>query len=75
MKAEALDRRVTALEARWLDAEDADRSRTRAFLARLTDEELDQYGEIALRYESGVALTEEEERFLEELAAKYGYES
>jgi len=75
MKAGALDRRVTALEARWLDA-DADRSKIRAFLSKLTDEELDQYGEIALRYESGVALTEEEEeRFLEELAAKYGYES
>jgi len=68
---DSLSRRIRELEVK---RPDADRSKTRAFLAKLTDEELDRYGEIALRYESGIEPTEEEWHFFAELEAKYGYE-
>jgi hypothetical protein len=72
MKADTLDRRVTALEARRLDA-DADRSEIRAFLAKLTDEELERLGEIKRRREvDHIEPTEEEACFLAELRTKYG---
>ena len=74
MKAEALDRRVTALEDRRPDA-DADRSEIRAFLAKLTDEELERLGEIVRwREVDHIEPTEEEAHFLAELEAKYAPE-
>jgi hypothetical protein len=72
MKAEALDRRVTALEVRRPDA-DADRSEIRVFLAKLADEELDRLGDICLRTDEWQKEpTEEEACFLAELRTKYG---
>jgi len=70
MKADTLDRRVTALEAK---RPDADRSEIRAFLAKLTDEELERLGEIVRRREvDHIEPTEEEACFLAELRTKYG---
>jgi hypothetical protein len=74
MKATALDRRVTALEGKQPDAEDADRSMTRAFLSKLTVEELRRLRDILTRIEDGQkGPTEEEACFLAELEAKYGF--
>ena len=69
MKADSLDRRLAVLEA---NRPDEDRQETRAFLAKLTVEELRRLRDICLRtdeWQKGP--TEEEACFLAELREKY----
>ncbi len=70
MKADSLDRRLAALEATAPKPDGWGK-----ILSQCTDQELDRYGEIALRYEDHLGLTEEENAFLEGLVSKYAHES
>lgn len=64
-----LEKRIAVLEAKQPDV---DEQETRAFLAKLTDEELDRLGDIIQRTDEWQKEpTEEESCFLAELRAKY----
>ena len=69
MKADSLDRRLTVLEAKQPDV---DRQKTRAFLAKLTEEELRRLEDICLRTDEWQnEPTEDEASFLAKLREKY----
>lgn len=70
MKHDALSRRLALLEARQPSEDQAHR----AFLSKLTDEELHQLEKACIRtQEWKLPLTDEESLFIEELRAKYGH--
>ena len=66
-------KRLQVLEARMNAARVNDeQTKTRLFLERLTDQELDRYAAIAERTNDGqLPLTEEELRFLDDLEVRY----
>ena len=69
MKADSLDRRLAVLEAKQSDV---DRQEIRAFLAKLTVEELRRLEDICLRTDEWQKEpTEEEACFLADLRVKY----
>ena len=68
MKTDILNRRLAVLEAKQTDV---DRQEIRAFLAKLTDEELHRLGSIAENKEAGMEPTPEEIAFCEALKTKY----
>jgi hypothetical protein len=69
-----IDKRVKALEARaQADQGSDEETRTRLFLSKITDEELDRLTVILERTQDGaLPLTDEEQSFLDCLEAKYG---
>ena len=69
MKTDILNKRVSVLESKHPDV---DKQETRAFLAKLTIEELSQLENICLRTnEWKLSLTEEEAIFLDAMRRKY----
>ena len=66
-------KRLQVLEARMnADRVNDEQTKTRLFLERLTDQELDRYAVIAERTNDGqLPLTEEELRFLDDLEVRY----
>ena len=66
-------KRLQVLEARMnADRVNDEQTKTRLFLERLTDQELDRYAAIAERTNDGqLPLTEEELRFLDDLEVRY----
>jgi hypothetical protein len=69
MKLDSLDQRLTVLEARQPDV---DRQETRAFLAKLTEVELNTLHDIAERREvQGIEPTPEEQSYCNALRLKY----
>jgi len=73
MKTDVLNKRVSALEGRSrADLADDESKKTRAFLEKLTIDELRRLCEITERSEAGSFPTPEEQSFLDDLEARYG---